>query len=172
MDDHEARLKRLRMRSWRRGTREMDLILGPFADTQTEGMSTGWLLLLLSELFAPVPRAYRAGLWGAALVLGSPYQAHAIGVLVAGVWLVRRLPWRAAAPALLAAAAAGALLLATESRPGGALQVREEQLAFATVPPRSSPLGVSAPPGVFWSLSGLWKPRMLFAQSHTIQVSP
>ena len=28
--DH--RLKRLRMRSWRRGTREMDLILGPFAD--------------------------------------------------------------------------------------------------------------------------------------------
>ena len=28
----EARLKRLRMRSWRRGTKEMDLILGPFAD--------------------------------------------------------------------------------------------------------------------------------------------
>ncbi len=27
-----ARLKRLAMRSWRRGTREMDLILGPFAD--------------------------------------------------------------------------------------------------------------------------------------------
>jgi antitoxin CptB len=28
----EARLKRLTMRSWRRGTKEMDLILGPFAD--------------------------------------------------------------------------------------------------------------------------------------------
>jgi antitoxin CptB len=28
----EARLKRLRMRSWRRGMKEMDLILGPFAD--------------------------------------------------------------------------------------------------------------------------------------------
>ena len=28
----EDRLKRLRMRSWRRGTKEMDLILGPFAD--------------------------------------------------------------------------------------------------------------------------------------------
>ncbi len=26
------RLKRLAMRSWRRGTKEMDLILGPFAD--------------------------------------------------------------------------------------------------------------------------------------------
>lgn len=32
MEVHENRLKRLRMRSWRRGTKEMDLILGPFAD--------------------------------------------------------------------------------------------------------------------------------------------
>ena len=29
-----TRLKRLRMRSWRRGTKEMDLILGAFADTR------------------------------------------------------------------------------------------------------------------------------------------
>jgi antitoxin CptB len=28
----EARLRRLRMRCWRRGTREMDLLMGPFAD--------------------------------------------------------------------------------------------------------------------------------------------
>jgi antitoxin CptB len=28
----EARLKRMRMRSWRRGTKEMDLVLGPYAD--------------------------------------------------------------------------------------------------------------------------------------------
>ena len=28
----ETRLKRLRIRSWRRGTKEMDLLLGPFAD--------------------------------------------------------------------------------------------------------------------------------------------
>lgn len=28
----EARLKRMKMRSWRRGTKEMDLILGPYAD--------------------------------------------------------------------------------------------------------------------------------------------
>ena len=38
MEDHETRLKRLRMRSWRRGTREMDLILGPFADAALAGM--------------------------------------------------------------------------------------------------------------------------------------
>ena len=34
MEDHEIRLKRLKMRSWRRGTKEMDLILGPFADAK------------------------------------------------------------------------------------------------------------------------------------------
>ena len=28
----ENRLRRLRMRSWRRGMREMDLLLGPFSD--------------------------------------------------------------------------------------------------------------------------------------------
>ena len=33
-ESREIRLKRLRIRSWRRGTREMDLILGPFADGQ------------------------------------------------------------------------------------------------------------------------------------------
>ncbi len=30
----DARLKRLNMRSWRRGTKEMDLILGRFADAE------------------------------------------------------------------------------------------------------------------------------------------
>jgi antitoxin CptB len=42
----EARLKKLRMRSWRRGMKEMDLILGPFADTQ------------LARMPAPVLDAY------------------------------------------------------------------------------------------------------------------
>jgi len=35
----QARLKRMRMRSWRRGTKEMDLILGPYADAHLAGMS-------------------------------------------------------------------------------------------------------------------------------------
>ena len=34
----EARLRRMQMRSWRRGTKEMDLILGPFADARVAGM--------------------------------------------------------------------------------------------------------------------------------------
>ncbi len=39
METDDARLKRMRMRSWRRGTKEMDLVLGPYADTQLSGMS-------------------------------------------------------------------------------------------------------------------------------------
>ena len=35
----EARLKRMSMRSWRRGTKEMDLILGPYADAHLAGMA-------------------------------------------------------------------------------------------------------------------------------------
>ncbi|TPE52952.1 succinate dehydrogenase assembly factor 2 [Amaricoccus solimangrovi] len=35
----ENRLRRLRMRSWRRGTKEMDLILGPYADARLGGLA-------------------------------------------------------------------------------------------------------------------------------------
>jgi antitoxin CptB len=41
----EARLKRLAMRSWRRGTKEMDLVLGPFADAHLAGLTGGDLAL-------------------------------------------------------------------------------------------------------------------------------
>ncbi len=34
----EARLKRMKIRSWRRGTKEMDLILGPYADANLAQM--------------------------------------------------------------------------------------------------------------------------------------
>ena len=48
----EAGYKRLRLRSWRRGTREMDLLLGPFADARLRGLSpadTAAYEALLSE---------------------------------------------------------------------------------------------------------------------------
>ena len=32
LTEHEKRLKRLRIRCWRRGTKEMDLLFGQFAD--------------------------------------------------------------------------------------------------------------------------------------------
>lgn len=48
----EARLKRMKMRSMRRGIREMDLILGAYADTALSAMAPAELDLydaLLSE---------------------------------------------------------------------------------------------------------------------------
>ncbi len=41
----EAQLKRMAMRSWRRGTKEMDLILGPFADAHLASMGEAQLAL-------------------------------------------------------------------------------------------------------------------------------
>ena len=41
----EARLKRMAMRSWRRGTKEMDLVLGPYADAHLAAMSAPDLAL-------------------------------------------------------------------------------------------------------------------------------
>ena len=41
----DARLKRMAMRSWRRGTKEMDLILGPYSDVHLAGMAEARLAL-------------------------------------------------------------------------------------------------------------------------------
>jgi antitoxin CptB len=52
METAEAALKRMAMRSWRRGTKEMDLVLGPFADAHLAGMDAAKLALydqLLNE---------------------------------------------------------------------------------------------------------------------------
>jgi antitoxin CptB len=48
----EARLKRMAMRSWRRGTKEMDLVLGPWADAHLPALDTAELAVydaLLAE---------------------------------------------------------------------------------------------------------------------------
>ncbi|MGB8275361.1 MAG: succinate dehydrogenase assembly factor 2 [Alphaproteobacteria bacterium] len=39
VDDSAVRRKRLRFRSWHRGTREMDILLGRFADARLESLS-------------------------------------------------------------------------------------------------------------------------------------
>lgn len=41
----EIKLKRMRMRSWRRGTKEMDLILGGFSDFRLDNLSDSELSL-------------------------------------------------------------------------------------------------------------------------------
>ncbi len=49
MESDEHRLKRLAMRSWRRGTKEMDLVLGPYADARLAAM-TGAELQVYDDL--------------------------------------------------------------------------------------------------------------------------
>ncbi|MEO9228952.1 MAG: succinate dehydrogenase assembly factor 2 [Devosia sp.] len=39
-EDLSMRRRRLRYRAWHRGTKEMDLVLGPFADAHLEGYDT------------------------------------------------------------------------------------------------------------------------------------
>jgi len=39
----ETRLNRVRFRAWRRGFREADLILGPFADSHAQSMTSAQL---------------------------------------------------------------------------------------------------------------------------------
>ncbi len=71
-------------------------ILGVYADSQTEGMGSGWVLLTLASLVDPAPWTGRrvavlAG-FAAASVLSAPYQAHAltlVGVPLA-LWRFRR----------------------------------------------------------------------------------
>jgi len=41
MESYEHRLKRLRIRAWRRGTKEMDLILGTFVDQKLAALDAG-----------------------------------------------------------------------------------------------------------------------------------
>jgi antitoxin CptB len=52
IEDDDARLKKLKFRAWRRGFREADLILGPFADNHVASFSPAqldWFEVLLEQ---------------------------------------------------------------------------------------------------------------------------
>lgn len=131
-------------------------ILGVFADTQTEGMGTGWALWAVALLAAPGPwparRALGLGLTSAAAVLSAPYQAHAL-TLVGVPLLVYRLwngmPARALAlaglVALPAAALAGVGLLTTESHSSGQITSRARGGDW---PPRTALRSPVVPPQI------------------------
>lgn len=70
----EARLRKLRMRSWRRGTKEMDLILGPYADAHLAAMEPARLDLFEALLDENDQDLYYwvAGDAGGAGVAGAP----------------------------------------------------------------------------------------------------
>ena len=59
-DGLDDRRKRLLFRCWHRGTREMDLILGRFADAEIAGLSDGDMAELERLLEVPDPDLYAA----------------------------------------------------------------------------------------------------------------
>ena len=65
----EIRLRRLKMRSWRRGMKEMDLILGHFADEALGGLSPSDLNAYETVLSENDQDLY---LWVTARVNGGP----------------------------------------------------------------------------------------------------
>lgn len=54
----ETRRRRLRFRSWHRGTKEMDLLLGRFADAALDGLTTRQLDAYEALLREPDPDVY------------------------------------------------------------------------------------------------------------------
>ena len=62
----DDRRKRLLFRCWHRGTREMDLILGRFADAEIANLSDGELAQLEHLMDVPDPDLYAALTDGAA----------------------------------------------------------------------------------------------------------
>lgn len=57
-NDDDARLKKLKLRAWRRGFREADLILGPFADRHVSQFTPAELAWFESLLDQPDPDVY------------------------------------------------------------------------------------------------------------------
>jgi antitoxin CptB len=74
-DGLDDRRKRLLFRCWHRGTREMDLILGRFADAEIAGLSEDELGQLERLIEVPDPDLY------AALTGGAPLAPHTAGHL-------------------------------------------------------------------------------------------
>ena len=54
----EVRRRRLRFRSWHRGTKELDLLLGPFADRALDAMDAAELDQYEAVLQVPDPDIY------------------------------------------------------------------------------------------------------------------
>lgn len=57
-EDRQTRIKRLRYRSWHRGTKELDLLMGPFADSELEALDGEGLDRYEALMEAPEPLLY------------------------------------------------------------------------------------------------------------------
>jgi len=74
----ETRLKRLRFRAWRRGFREADLILGPFADNRAQSLTDDQTLVFEQLLDLPDHDVYG---WIVSEAAPPPFATDVIGLI-------------------------------------------------------------------------------------------
>ncbi len=74
-DSIETRRKRLRFRSWHRGMKELDLLLGGFADRELGAMDEAELDLFEALLEVPEPAIYA---WFTGQAAPAPEHDHEI----------------------------------------------------------------------------------------------
>jgi antitoxin CptB len=74
----ETRLKRLRFRAWRRGFREADLILGPFADSRAQSLTDDQTLAFEQLLDLPDHDVYG---WIVSEAAPPPFANDVIGLI-------------------------------------------------------------------------------------------
>jgi antitoxin CptB len=79
-DEADAARRRIRLRAWRRGMREMDLLLGAFADARVEALDVAELVQFEALLEAPDDEAFR---WFCAGAAPAPYDTLLFAMILA-----------------------------------------------------------------------------------------
>ncbi|ARN83753.1 succinate dehydrogenase assembly factor 2 [Methylocystis bryophila] len=79
-DEAAAARRRIRVRAWRRGMREMDILLGGFADARVDALDASALAQFEALLEAPDDEAFR---WFCAGVAPAPHDTPLFAEILA-----------------------------------------------------------------------------------------
>ena len=80
LDETSAARRRIRVRAWRRGMREMDLLLGRFADARIDALTPAQLVDFEALLEAPDAEAFH---WFCAGAAPAPYDTPLFAEILA-----------------------------------------------------------------------------------------
>jgi len=80
LDETDAARRRIRVRAWRRGMREMDLLLGAFADARVDALNLAQLSHFEALLEVPDDEAFR---WFCAGAAPPPYDTPLFAEILA-----------------------------------------------------------------------------------------
>jgi antitoxin CptB len=80
LDETDAARRRIRVRAWRRGMREMDLLLGGFTDARVDALNAAELAQFEALLEAPDDEAFR---WFCAGAAPAPFDTPLFAKILA-----------------------------------------------------------------------------------------